>query len=87
MITTRISKLAMYRDLCDEVKDSYIQRTGSKEDQKDKVYMLGCNSCQEINLWTYWQGRGNVGKNIKILLQLLTAYPVRAEMNQCRLCK
>lgn len=68
MITTTISKVAMYRDLCDEVKDSYIQRTGSKEDQKDKVYMLGCNSCQEINLWTYWQGRGNVGKNIKILL-------------------
>lgn len=47
-----------YEKLIEDVKEDYIHRPDNG--------LLWCDLCQEINLWTYWQGRGN--QKIEILL-------------------
>ena len=46
-----------YRDLVRRVRDSY--KNGFQE-------LIWCDACEEINLWTYWQGR-NFGE-VQILV-------------------
>lgn len=51
-----------YAILCEEVKTDYMKR----ESLGNNTDLLWCDLCEEINLWTYWQGRGN--SDTKILL-------------------
>lgn len=46
-----------YHALINEVRDAYRVQPGG---------LSWCEDCKEINLWTYWQGRGNL--DAKILL-------------------
>lgn len=50
-------KAKAYQDLVDRVRLSY---------QSEVNGLIWCEDCKEINLWTYWQGRGNL--NAKIML-------------------
>ena len=52
-----MTKEAKYTKLIEKVKNSY---------QSNPNGLTWCDDCKEINLWTYWQGRGNL--NAKILL-------------------
>ena len=51
------TKEARYRELIEKVKESY---------QSSPNDLTWCDDCKEINLWTYWRGRGNL--DAKILL-------------------
>lgn len=55
--------LKEYRELVEAVRNDYRQRT---MDSAGNAILLWCEACNEINLWTYWQGIGNL--NSKILL-------------------
>lgn len=35
----------------------------------EPVYLTWCDACEEINLWTYWQGRGNLDAEIMVVGQ------------------
>ena len=52
-----INKEARYNELIEKVKRSYLLNPND---------LTWCDDCKEINLWTYWQGRGNL--DAKILL-------------------
>lgn len=56
-VADMISKEARYSALIEKVKRSY---------QSNPNDLTWCDDCKEINLWTYWQGRGNL--DAKILL-------------------
>lgn len=58
------SKQAAYTELIRRVKGSYPVWDASEDCSKLRLYW--CDDCEEINLWTYWQGRGNL--DAKILL-------------------
>lgn len=56
-------KQAAYRDLVGRVRESYPPH----DSQSSAKHRLSwCDDCKEINMWTYWQGRGNL--DAKILL-------------------
>ena len=57
-------KTEKYKSLVQEVKSSYELYSEKSNDNKKLLYW--CEECDEINLWTYWQGRGNL--DAKILL-------------------
>ena len=57
-----------YRDLCQRVKNDYKMREECEKNQKG-LRLLGCSECEEINLWTYWQGRGNMYPKILLVGQ------------------
>ena len=57
-----------YRDLCQRVKNDYKMREECEKKQKG-LRLLGCSECEEINLWTYWQGRGNMYPKILLVGQ------------------
>jgi uracil-DNA glycosylase len=50
-------KSEAYQELIKKVKESYSTEFDG---------LKWCEDCEEINLWTYWQGRGNL--NAKIML-------------------
>ena len=56
-------KSAEYQALIKKVRMSYNVYDGPLDGKNPRLSW--CDSCQEINLWTYWQGRGNL--NAKIL--------------------
>ena len=58
------TKQRKYRDLIERVKKSYPARNPSDDGKELRLYW--CDDCKEINLWTYWQGKGNL--DAKILL-------------------
>lgn len=58
----RESKEQRYRRLVERVRASYPPNCG--EPEPGKLYRYP--PCDEINLWTYWQGRGNL--NAELLL-------------------
>ena len=58
------TKQRKYRDLIERVKTSYPARNPSDDGKELRLYW--CDDCKEINLWTYWQGKGNL--DAKILL-------------------
>ena len=43
-----MSKNDQYRQLIADVRTAY---------QSEQRELKWCDECQEINLWTYWQGR------------------------------
>lgn len=52
-----MNKEVEYRQLVKDVAEAYRTRTMDKNAKG--VYLKWCEACEEINLWTYWQGRGN----------------------------
>ncbi len=59
-ILAKIKKLSAYRELLSQVRVSY-------EDSPSGLKWYA--PCREINLWTYWQGRGNLDARIMLLGQ------------------
>lgn len=59
-----MDKTHQYRQLIEDVRSSY--RSSALDYNNKGVCMTWCEDCQEINLWTYWQGRASL--NPKILL-------------------
>lgn len=57
-------KEARYQALVEKARLSYASYDGPPDGKNPRLSW--CNVCQEINLWTYWQGRGNL--NAPILL-------------------
>lgn len=58
-----VAQKMLYRLLVEDVKKDYKKRTSEDTTHEELVW---CDLCDEINLWTYWQGRGN--KTAEILL-------------------
>ena len=56
-----------YRALISDVKGFY--EAQAKLHENEPVYLTWCDSCKEINLWTYWQGRGNLDARIMLVGQ------------------
>ena len=52
-----MNKEVEYRKLVKDVEEAYWVRT--RDMNAKGVYLKRCEECEEINLWTYWQGRGN----------------------------
>ena len=61
------SKQAKYHNLIERVKASYPIRDASDDGKEIRLYW--CENCEEINLWTYWQGRGNLDAQIMLVGQ------------------
>ena len=56
-----------YEQLVQDVRASYRKKKlDSSHAIKTDKELVWCEECQEINLWTYWQGRGN--RKAKIVL-------------------
>lgn len=53
-----------YQKLIEDVRSSY--KSDPPDFNSKGVCLQWCDDCKEINLWTYWQGQGNL--NPKILL-------------------
>ena len=58
------NKEQAYQTLISDVKEYYIEQ--EEIHKNDPIYLAWYENCEEINLWTYWQGRGNL--NAKIML-------------------
>jgi DNA polymerase len=56
-----------YQTLISEVRQYYLEQ--GKLHQNDPVYLTWCDDCKEINLWTYWQGHGNLDARIMLVGQ------------------
>ena len=61
------TKQRKYRDLIERVKASYPARNPSDDGKELRLYR--CDDCKEINLWTYWQGKGNLDAKIMLVGQ------------------
>lgn len=61
------SKELVYRQLIEDVKNSYPIYERIQNRSEKQLYW--CNICEEINLWTYWQGRGNLRAEIMLVGQ------------------
>ncbi len=57
-------KKQAYQALVSDVKEYYLAQEAKHKDEP--VYLTWYDDCEEINLWTYWQGRGSL--NAKIML-------------------
>ena len=55
-----VSKELQYQELIANVQKSYLAE--SRE-------LRWCEDCKEINLWTYWQGRGHLNADIMLIGQ------------------
>ena len=64
MISTKKER---YDALVSKVKESYDPYTCTEE--VGELHLYWCEDCQEINLWTYWQGRGNLDAEIMLVGQ------------------
>ncbi len=56
-----------YQALISDVKTFY--EAQGKQHDNEPVYLTWCDACKEINLWTYWQGRGNLDAEIMVVGQ------------------
>ena len=57
-------KKLIYQELISDVEQYYKSQEAAHNNEP--VYLTWYNDCKEINLWTYWQGRGSL--NAKIML-------------------
>lgn len=67
MNAVNISKKERYANLVQKVKQSYASFTSAN--REGPLGLFWCEDCQEINLWTYWQGRGNLDAKIMLVGQ------------------
>ena len=67
MPLTTEDKEKAYQALISNVKDFY--EAQGKLHEHEPVYLSWCDACEEINLWTYWQGRGNLDAEIMVVGQ------------------
>lgn len=61
------SKELRYCALIEKVKASYPPYDANK--CEDALHLCWCDECQEINLWTYWQGRDCLDAKIMLVGQ------------------
>jgi hypothetical protein len=61
------AKVTAYQALISDVKAFY--EAQGKQHDNEPVYLTWCDACKEINLWTYWQGRGNLDARIMLVGQ------------------
>lgn len=61
------NKQRRYDQLIEKVKASYPSL--DPEDKGKELRLYWCEDCEEINLWTYWQGRGNLDAQIMLVGQ------------------
>lgn len=69
---TQNMKEKEYRELCHYVKRAYKELEAYNVKMHagtDMTYMRGYDLCDEINLWTYWQGRGVYNPKIMLIGQ------------------
>lgn len=60
-------KEQLYRSLVEDARNDYLSRPRSSNSKG--VYLTWAEDCQEINLWTYWQGIGNYDASIMLVGQ------------------
>ena len=60
-------KQALYRSLVARVRASYPPRDAAYRGKDTQLYW--CEDCNEINLWTYWQGRNHLDPKIMLVGQ------------------
>lgn len=65
--TDLMSKKEEYQALVSDVKQFY--EGHEKLHSCEPVYLTWYDDCEEINLWTYWQGRGNLDARIMLVGQ------------------
>ena len=63
----RMTKQERYRQLIADVKASYPEYSDGVREAP--LSLFRCDECEEINLWTYWQGRGNLNAPIMLVGQ------------------
>jgi hypothetical protein len=62
-----MDKEKQYRELIDDVKRFY--ENEARLHQHEPLYLGWYDECKEINLWTYWQGRGCLDARIMLVGQ------------------
>ncbi len=62
-----VTKQERYAKLVAKVKASYAPFLCTCREEPLGLYW--CDECEEINLWTYWQGRGNLDAHIMLVGQ------------------
>jgi hypothetical protein len=62
-----MEKEKQYRELIADVKRFY--ENEARLHQHEPLYLGWYDECKEINLWTYWQGRGCLGTRIMLVGQ------------------
>ena len=62
-----MEKEKQYRELIDDVKRFY--KNEEQLHQHEPLYLGWYDECKEINLWTYWQGRGCLDAKIMLVGQ------------------
>ena len=62
-----MNKEQAYQELISDVKKFYIAQEA--EHHNESVYLTWYDNCEEINLWTYWQGRGSLDAKIMLVGQ------------------
>ncbi len=62
-----MNKEQAYQELISDVKKFYIAQEAEHHDES--VYLTWYDNCEEINLWTYWQGRGSLDAKIMLVGQ------------------
>ena len=67
MPLTTEGKEEAYQALISDVKGFY--EAQAKLHEHEPVHLTWCDACEEINLWTYWQGRGNLDAEIFVVGQ------------------
>ena len=62
-----MEKEKQYRELIADVKRFY--ESEARLHQHEPLYLGWYDGCEEINLWTYWQGRGCLDARIMLVGQ------------------
>ena len=62
-----MSKEIRYKNLVAKAKASCSTYEIGQETQPNQLYW--CKECEEINLWTYWQGRNQLDADILLVGQ------------------
>ncbi|MBR4579016.1 MAG: hypothetical protein IKO22_05345 [Oscillospiraceae bacterium] len=62
-----MNKKEQYQALIADVKRFYVDQ--ERLHNHEPLYLTWYDDCEEINLWTYWQGRGNLDARIMLVGQ------------------
>ena len=73
-----MSKNDQYRQLIADVRTVY---------QSEQRELKWCDECQEINLWTYWQGRRHLDARIMLWGRTGAAHGTQGLRRLCGMCR